>query len=188
MIWAIIFDCFGVLTTDLWKEFVATLPENQTQPARDINHAYDSAHLSREEFRQQIHELTGKDPGEVEALLPDQIHKNVRLLDYIASLRPTYRIGMLSNIATNWVRESLLTADEQQLFDSYIFSYEVGMTKPDARIFEIAAERLGVEPSECVMVDDIERNSIAAREAGMQAITYENFEQFKIELDRLLRA
>ena len=60
MIKAIIFDCFGVLTTDLWKEFVGTLPESQRSPAYDINHAYDRGFITHEEYVEQLLKLTGR--------------------------------------------------------------------------------------------------------------------------------
>src|SRR5882762_4506135 len=101
MIKAIIFDCFGVLTTDKWKEFVATLPESQKQPARDLNHAYDGGFITEEEFITKIQELTGQNPGEVEKIPSSEVAKNNELLNYIEGLKPTYKIGLLSNIASN---------------------------------------------------------------------------------------
>jgi putative hydrolase of the HAD superfamily len=188
MIRAIIFDCFGVLTTDLWKEFVATLPEAQHAPARDINYAYDSGRMSREKFRTEIEALTGRLPKEVEERKGLATEKNTALLDYITQLRPKYRIGMLSNIASDWVRQEFLSAEEQKLFDAMIFSHDVGMAKPDREIFELAAERLGVTPGECVLIDDSPRHVTGAQAAGMQGIIYENLEQMKSELEGLLAA
>jgi putative hydrolase of the HAD superfamily len=183
---AIIFDCFGVLTTDLWKEFRASLPAEQQQPAHDINHAYDAGLISETEFIKQVRELTGRNPGEVEMLPKNQTNKNIELLNFIAELRPKYKIGMLSNIASDWVRDSFLTSDEQALFDDMVFSHEVGMTKPDPRIFEIACERLGVEPEDTVLVDDIEQYCMAAQTTGMRTIVYDNFKQLYKDLEQLL--
>jgi putative hydrolase of the HAD superfamily len=188
MIRAIIFDCFGVLTTDLWKEFVATLPEAQHAPARDINYAYDSGRMSREKFRTEIEALTGRLPKEVEERKGLATEKNTALLDYITQLRPKYRIGMLSNIASDWVRQEFLSAEEQKLFDAMIFSHDVGMAKPDREIFELAAERLGVTPGECVLIDDSPRHVTGAQAAGMQGIIYANLEQMKQDLAPYLAA
>jgi len=186
MIKAVIFDCFGVLTADKWKEFVGTIPDKLRESARDINHAYDAGFINEEEFISQIKKLTGTSPGEVETIMADDRTKNTKLLNYIATLKLRYKIGLLSNIATNWIREEFLTPDEQTLFDEYILSYEVHLTKPDPRIFKIACERLGVEPSEAVLVDDIERYCDAAREFGIQAICYKDFVQTKRELEQIL--
>ena len=47
------------------------------------------------------------------------------------------------------------------------------MAKPDAAIFRLAAERLGVAPAECVFVDDWDQNIAAARSIGMTAVLFQ---------------
>src|SRR5437868_15071308 len=129
MIKAIIFDCFGVLTTDSWQEFVGTLPLPKRQEARILNHAYGSAVLSKPEFLKAIVELTGRQPQDIDSMLDNEMYKNKELLDYIGQLKPKYKIGLLSNVASNWIRDRFLTPEEQALFDEFILSYEVGLTK-----------------------------------------------------------
>jgi putative hydrolase of the HAD superfamily len=184
---AIIFDCFGVLTTDSWRAFVDSLPPDaDISRARELNHQYDAGLLNRQEFLVQIHELTGRTPVEVEKLLDSEVSKNTALLEYIRTLKPRYAIGLLSNIASDWITRSFLTTEEQELFDEMILSYEVGMTKPDPRIFMLACERLRVGPHETVLVDDIESYCEAAAHEGLQTIVYRDFQQLKRELDDLL--
>lgn len=187
MIKAILFDNFGVLTiTDLWKEFCASLPPEQLQPARDLNHAYDAGHISKQEFNNEIEKLTGKRPLRVEETSGDKVHKNKPLINYISTLKPKYKIGLLSNIATNWIREKFLTPEEQTLFNAMIFSYEIGVTKPDVRAFEIACNKLGVQLNEAVMIDDIERYCNIAKDLGMKTIVYKDFPSMKQQLEQLL--
>lgn len=172
---------------DLWKEFVATLPDDLRQKARDINHTYDAGHITNQQFMFQIEQLTGKKPGEVEAVRVTGENKNTQLLKYISTkLKPHYKIGMLSNIASNYVRDTLLDTDEQSLFDDMVFSYEVGMTKPDTRIFSLACERLNVHPQEAILVDDIEPYCQAAEQVGMKSVVYGDFNQATAELERIL--
>jgi putative hydrolase of the HAD superfamily len=54
--------------------------------------------------------------------------------------------------------------------DAAVFSCSVGMVKPDPRIYRIAAERLGVEPGDCLFVDDQPTFVEGALEAGMDAV------------------
>lgn len=185
---AIIFDCFGVLTADTWREFVRSLPIAQQAEASHLNHLYGSAELDKQTFLHHIQELTGRQPIDIDLLLDSETSKNYYLLNYIATLKAEYKIGMLSNIATNWIRDEFLTVEEQALFDDMVLSYEVGTTKPDPKIFEIAAERLGVEPNECVFIDDIESYAAAAETVGMHGITYKDFKQMKTELEAALAA
>ncbi len=186
MIKAVIFDCFGVLTVDKWKEFVATLPEEHKEPARGFNHDYDAGRITEADFIEKVRQLTARDPGEVEQILVGDSNKNEELLSYIKQLRPRYKIGLLSNVASNWVRDYLLDEEDQNLFDAFIFSYEERTTKPDLKIYQAAADRLGVKPSECVFIDDTERYCEAARELGMQTIDYQDFAQMKQELEQIL--
>lgn len=183
---AIIFDCFGVLTTDKWKEFVAALPPAQRTPASELNRAYGGAHITKEEFLQAIRDLTGKSPTDIDKTLDSDTVKNTELLDYIVTLKPAFKICLLSNVASNWIRERFLTPAEQSLFDCFIFSYEVRLTKPDPQIFILAAERMEVEPKDCILVDDIERYCTVAEELGMKTVVYRDLAQTKADINRLI--
>ncbi|MBI2589247.1 HAD family phosphatase [Candidatus Saccharibacteria bacterium] len=190
MIKAVIFDCFGVLTKDWWREFCASVPPGPgLQKAKELNHLYDAGLISLKEFVAGVEQVTGREPQPIEDIFasPEPI-KNTTLLEYIKSLKTGYKIGMISNVGTNWVRDYFLSPEEQRLFDDMVFSFEVGTTKPDPRIYELATKRLGLKPQDCVFIDDIERYCEAARATGMKAILYKDFEQMKTELDKLLQA
>ncbi len=187
MIKAILFDCFGVLTADTWREFLNSLPDTaDTGRARELNHQYDAGLITIDEFLGQVEEATGHRPVEVEKLLDNETSKNSVLLTYIKDLKQNYKIGLLSNIGTNWIRDAFLTESEQDVFDDMVFSFETGTTKPDPEIYKLACQRLGVEPEEAVFIDDIESYCTAAQAVGMQAIHYRDFQQLKHDLELLL--
>lgn len=188
MVQAIIFDCFGVLTADRWKEFVATLPESQRQPARELNRAFGRADLTKTEFLRSIEDLTGRQATDIDQLLDHETGKNTDLLMLIAGLKSKYKIGLLSNVGSNWIRDRFLTMDEQRLFDDFTFSCEVKMAKPDPQIFILAAKRLGVPIESCVMVDDAAYYGEIATQLGMQFVPYQDFEQTKTDLQKILAA
>lgn len=81
-----------------------------------------------------------------------------------------YRTLLLTNnireYSTRW--RAKLPVDE--LFEVIIDSSEVGMRKPEPRIFQLALDKLGVVPEEAVMLDDIAVNVDAARALGMHAV------------------
>jgi len=186
MISAVIFDCFGVLTTDLWKEFVSTLQPDQVGPARRLNYLYDSAQISLESFIDELEKLTGRNRDNLKLAENVSVEKNLELIEYIRRLKANYKIGMLSNIGTNWVRDKFLTPQEQKLFESLIFSYEVKLAKPDPEIFKLSAKELGVRMEECVLIDDSPGHLAAAERLGMKTILYNNFVQMKSELEALI--
>lgn len=184
---AIIFDCFGVLTTDVWMEYVLTLPKEVQGRIHKINHDRGSGNLSQESFIEALVHATGKSNVEMSLASTPGGNKNKVLLEYIQELRlSNYKIGLLSNIGSNWIREEFLTRDEQALFDEYILSYEVNLIKPDPQIFKLVCMRMGVEPNECVMIDDIKSYCDGAKSIGMHTIVYHDFLQMNQELDAIL--
>ncbi len=61
-------------------------------------------------------------------------------------------------------------AEIHELFDEIVESSVVGVRKPEQRFYEIACERLDVEPSECVFLDDLGINLKPAKAMGMRTI------------------
>ena len=72
------------------------------------------------------------------------------------------------------------------MFDVVIISGEVGMRKPEERIFRHASALLGLDPAECVFVDDIEINVAAAQATGMTAILHHDPAATLVRLGELL--
>jgi putative hydrolase of the HAD superfamily len=63
----------------------------------------------------------------------------------------------------------------------------IGMRKPEPAIYELTLERLGgVDPRECLFIDDNELNVEAARELGMQTVRFQSNEQAIPEIRRAL--
>jgi putative hydrolase of the HAD superfamily len=79
------------------------------------------------------------------------------------------RTGLLSN---SWGMADYPRHLFPGMFDAVVISGEVGMRKPEERIFRHAADLLGLDPAECVFIDDIEVNVTAAEAIGMTAILH----------------
>ena len=94
--------------------------------------------------------------------LSDPMHDLVR-----AVRAEGLRTGLLSN---SWGVGAYPSHLFPRLFDAVVISAEVGMRKPEERIFQHAASLLGVEPQECVFIDDIEANVVAAEALGMTGL------------------
>ena len=189
MVKAIIFDCFGVLTQDNWKDFWTSLPTPELRSrARELGKRNNGGSLTPEEFTNQMAQLTSKPLREVSDIFRDTVPvKNSQLMDYIKTLKKDYKIGLISNVGSSWIEDELLSEDEKSLFDSLIYSYRVGMVKPNPQIYLLAASQLEVEPSECIFVDDVAEYCRAAEKLGMGSITYETFSDFRERLDKILQ-
>lgn len=187
MIKAIIFDCFGVLTTDTWLAFCESLPDSvDIELARELNRAYDRGIIDRDAFVEGVKDVTGQTPPEIEKMFGGEVMKNVKLIERIRELKKDYKIGLLSNISSDWITREFLSEDEVKLFDAMIFSHEVGMIKPDPRIYMLTCERLRVGPHEALMIDDRAGYVEAAKAEGLQGIVYQDMATLNAELENLL--
>lgn len=101
------------------------------------------------------------------------IEPNIKL---VRALRPPYKLAILSNADSTLearLRDGVAMYD---WFDAVLCSATIGVAKPEARAYRLAAERLGLQPEECVFIDDTERNATAARETGMAAVHFRVYE------------
>jgi FMN phosphatase YigB (HAD superfamily) len=108
------------------------------------------------------------------------------LIDYIRSLRPAYQTALLSNA---WLDLRDAITDEWKIadaFDHVTISAEVGMAKPDPRIYSLPLEGLSVSPDHAVFIDDFMVNIRAAQGVGLHTIHFEGPEQAMQDLDDLL--
>jgi len=93
-------------------------------------------------------------------------------LGLVRDLNGTYRLSILSNADLTLRGRLEHEMKIHHLFDDIVCSAEVGMAKPEAGIYTLAAERLRLPPGECVFVDDLDTNVEAARQVGMQAVLF----------------
>jgi HAD superfamily hydrolase (TIGR01509 family) len=104
----------------------------------------------------------------------------------IRSLRPRVKTALLSNFSAQ-LRQLLTQHGLIDAFDVIVISGEEGLLKPDARIYHLAAERLGVPVADFLFVDDSEENVAGARAAGMPALHFASFSSFIFCLSSELR-
>lgn len=183
---AVIFDCFGVLYTDSKQSLLDIVPRDRRQELQDLFTSNNYGYFGRQEYLTQAAEIVGRTEAEVADYIAHEHHLNTTLVTLISEqLRSEYKIGLLSNIGREWIDDFFSRHQLHELFDEVVLSGEEGLTKPHPAIFELIASRLGLEPADCVMIDDIPENCEGAEMAGMQAIHYLSNQQLLEELYRL---
>jgi len=187
---AIIFDLYGVLIINGWAAFKMrhfAEREDVWHQLHLLGRKADAGLAGYEEMVQFAAEQT----GETEAAVRHELEHSVvddALLEYIHSqLRPYYKLGILSNAGTN-ITERLFTPQQLALFDAEVLSHGVGLTKPQPEMYQMIADRLGLDPVECLFIDDHERHLAGAQDVGMHTLLYTDFERFQAELPKLLAA
>lgn len=111
---------------------------------------------------------------------------DMELVDWIRGLKTRYRIGAISNALSDARHFVEQTSGIGDAFDHLTISAEVGVLKPDERIYRIALDALKVNPAEAVFVDDVAHNVEAARAVGMAAIHFRDPYTARRELEKLL--
>ncbi|WP_197009693.1 HAD family hydrolase [Actinomadura viridis] len=187
---AVITDWGGVLTsplreaTDVWLAaeridadgyrtvMRAWLRAYDGQDSNPI-HGLEDGTLDPAEFERLLAaELRTVDGGPVpaEGLIArmfEAFHPVEEMYDALRAVRAAgTRTALLSNSWGNEYPRHLFDG----LFDTVVISCEVGMRKPDERIFRHTVELMGLPAAECVFIDDIEYNVEAARAVGMRAV------------------
>jgi epoxide hydrolase-like predicted phosphatase len=116
------------------------------------------------------------------------LEPNEPMLAYLSGLRSRgVRLAMLTNNVREWeTRWRAMVPEIEATYEVIVDSAFVGMRKPDPAIYSLTLERLGLAPSACVFVDDIDVNCDAAREVGLHAVHFRDTEQAVAEIEALL--
>jgi putative hydrolase of the HAD superfamily len=144
--------------------------------SRNPIHALERGECSGAEFERLLAaELVRIDGGPVlaDGLLRRMFAASLpvpAMYDTIRALRGAgFGTALLSN---SWGCDEYPRADFPALFDAVVISAEVGMRKPEPGIFRYAAGTLGLEPAECVFIDDVEANVSAAVACSMTGVLH----------------
>jgi epoxide hydrolase-like predicted phosphatase len=199
----LIVDYGGVLTNPVQESFGAWAEQDGLEMAElkdvlgamlgesaDSNpvHGLERGELSAVEFERQLAAaLRRKDGAKVppEGLLR-RVFAGMRPSDGMTSVvRRAKERGIMTGLLSNSWGLDYDRNGWDELFDTLVISGEVGLRKPEPAIYELAAERLGVKPAECVFVDDLAVNVRGAAAAGMIGVHHTSLESTVAELETL---
>jgi putative hydrolase of the HAD superfamily len=198
---AVLFDFGGVLTSsvfDAFGEFGAAECGDRDLPLRLLGSDpeskrlltdHEEGRLAHEDFEIGFAARLREHGADVEAdgliakmqsgLVPDE-----SMIALVASLRADgVPVGLVSN---SLGRDCYVGFDLESMFDAVTISGQEGVRKPSRRLYEIGCARLGVDPSEAVMVDDLAHNIVAAERLGIAGVVHRKAADTSRELDRLL--
>ncbi len=133
--------------------------------------------ISETEFRQGYIDAFGFDADQADEFMVAMWdwycgELDAELVEFARGLRPAYTTGIISNSADGARREEQARYGFEQLVDEIIYSHEVGVAKPDTRIYELACGRLGVQPAELVFLDDMQYCVEGAASLGIHAVLH----------------
>lgn len=199
---AVLFDFGGVLTTSVVAAFEELGRDIGAEPrlllrllSKDAESsallvAHEEGRIGQREFedgfaaRLRAHGVTVDGPGLVDRL-QERLAPDPDMVALVAKVRADgYRVGLLSNSLGD---DCYAGFDLPALFDAVTVSGAIGVRKPSRRAYAIACERLGTDPAQTVMVDDLEQNITAAARLGIAGIVHRDATTTQAELARILR-
>jgi len=182
---ALIFDYYGVISTDaLWALSGVSPDDGPDEKFHKIAAQHNLGKLNWTEFADRIAQEIGKSSEEVTRAYA-QNRLNFPLIDSIRDVKSKYKIALLSNASRTDLEPIFEKSGIDNLFDCLVVSSDVGLVKPDPKIYAIALDNLGVSPDEAVMIDDQIHNVNGAIHAGLSGVHYQNLQQLKSDLSKM---
>lgn len=192
---ALVVDYGGVLTTDIWVAFGEFCQAEGLEPeavkdlfrsnpeAMKLLRGLETGELDEPAFEPRFAELLGLDDHEglIERLFgglgPDEA--------MIGAVKAAHDAGLKTGLISNSWGLGIYERAPVDMFDETVISGDVGMHKPQPEIYLLACERLGVQPSDCVFVDDLRENVEGADAAGMTGVLHRDSAQTIARLEEL---
>lgn len=129
--------------------------------------------------------------------LPDEVLRSLWIKDFRSSIEThhdvfeivhrlagRYRLGIVSNT----LAEHAAVHREDRLYDAFdpvVLSHEVGTTKENPAIFDLALDRIGAAPEATVFIDDFELYAKTAASRGIHPIVFRDAASLRSDLERL---
>lgn len=151
-------------------------------------HALERGELEVPDFERHLAErLTRRDgrPVDPDGLVARMFSRFAHAPDMIGLVHRIRRHGVRTALLSNSWGDQYLRDGWSDLFDAVVISGEVGMRKPEPEIFRHTVALLGLDPHECVFVDDHDRNIRAAATLGITGVWHHAYDQTVAELETL---
>ena len=151
---------------------------------------FEAGQLDADAYYEHVCRQFGKRPDrkQLELAANDIFSVNTPILPLIERLATAgNRLGILSNTnVSHWqfVNDGRFAPLLPGPFEQFVLSYEERLMKPDTAIYQAAIARAGVPPPEVFFTDDRDENVAGARQAGIDAVVFDNVEQLSGELQK----
>jgi epoxide hydrolase-like predicted phosphatase len=178
----------GIDFDEYYQAVVDWLAASPAEAELNPIHALERGQIAVPDFERKLAAvLVRKDGGQVpaEGLIERMFAHFEHQPQMSALVRRAKGHGIRTTLLSNSWGNTYPRDTWDGMFDDIVISGEVGLRKPEPEIFLLAAERLGLEPADCVFVDDMEPNVDGARALGMTAILHTTYDKTRRELEAL---
>ena len=177
------FNCISSITDVSFEKVKSSFPEG----GHDI---YEKGQMTNQEWFQTFKIALSNNSYLTENKFWDAwamiLGKETKVIDILSDLKKYYKVWLLSNTNPKHISDEL---DSKYVFphlvDGAIYSYNVGLRKPNKEIYLKACELAEVKPKESVFIDDLSENIYGAKKVGLNGIHYKSIEILKDDLKLL---
>jgi putative hydrolase of the HAD superfamily len=178
-------DTTGITTEVLGKGMQAATEANGENPLYEMERGEITEVAFLEKLTDSLEPLLGHRPEmhRFKEIYFEALDPNPAMIELMRELKAAgYRMAMLTNNVREWepLWRTMLPVDE--IFETVVDSGFVGCRKPEAKIYALTLERIGMDAEHCLFIDDILVNCEGARKAGMTAVHFQDDEQATAEI------
>ena len=156
----------------------------------NIHNQYEKGVISNNDwflkYKNSLKEFSILDKSEFWTAWKLLLGKEKKTIDLIKLLKPYYSIWLLSNTNPQHIKDEI---EKKYVFpsliDGKIYSFEVGLRKPDSSIYSVAMEKASTTPEKSLFIDDLIENVEAARDFGITSFQYQSHHKLKSDLKNL---
>jgi putative hydrolase of the HAD superfamily len=173
-------DQTGIATETLGKAMQAATEANGDNPLFEMERGEITEVAFLEKLTDSLGPLLGHRPEihRFKEIYFEALEPNPEMIGLMQELKASgYRMAMLTNNVREWepLWRPMLPVDE--IFETVVDSGFVGCRKPEAKIYALTLDRIGLPAEACLFVDDVLVNCEGAEKAGMTAVHFQNNEQ-----------
>jgi putative hydrolase of the HAD superfamily len=173
-------DEIGIATEDLGKAMRAATEQRGENPLFEMERGELAEGAFLDLLADALEPLVGHRPHlhRFREVYFEALHPNGEMIELMRELKASgLKMALLTNNVREWepLWRSMLPVDE--IFEEIVDSAFVGCRKPEARIYELTLERIGMRAEECIFIDDLHPNCEGAEALGMSAVHFRDNEQ-----------
>ena len=194
---ALILDYGGVISEPQNAENVNNICERLKLNTNDFieiyrnkRPAYDRGEISGHDYWMGIldHYGMGSDTIQIDRLIREDVKSwtkiNAAMLQFIKNSRNKIdKLAIVSNMTRETLKYMKRNFEWLTLFDTLVFSCDIGKNKPEKEIYETCLKKLILAPGQCLFVDDSPENVQGALKTGMNTLQFTTFPVFLRALD-----
>jgi epoxide hydrolase-like predicted phosphatase len=193
----LLIDWGGVMTGNLFASFRAFCDAEGLDPnalggvfranpeGRELLFAFEEGRMEEAAFEMRLGELLGV--ASAEGLIDRLFSGSEPEESMVRAVRSARAAGVRTGLVSNsWGTSRYPHELLAELFDGVVLSGDLGIRKPTPRIYELGAESIGLDPRDCVFVDDLPFNLPPASELGMAVVHHTDADVTISELEGIL--